>query len=76
MVNEKVKLNAFQYLLSKIKSKGKEINYTSLFRCQGYLLPNNFLSLNPNGPELPETLKVQGEGQMARTYMFSYLASP
>ena len=45
MVNEKVKLSAFQYLLSKIKSKGKEINYNSLFQCQGYLLPNNFLSL-------------------------------
>ena len=45
MVNEKVKLSAFQYLLSKIKSKGKEINYNSLFQCQAYLLPNNFLSL-------------------------------
>ena len=26
------------------------------------------------GPELPETLKVLGEGQMAHTYVFCYLA--
>ena len=25
--------------------------------------------LNPNGPELPETLKVLGEDQMARTFL-------
>ena len=32
--------------------------------------------VNPNGPELPETLKVQEEGQMARTYIFFYLTGP
>ena len=32
--------------------------------------------VNPNGPELPETLKVRGEGQMARNYIFSYLTGP
>ena len=32
--------------------------------------------LNPNGPELLETLKVRGEGQMARTSIFSFLAGP
>ena len=26
---------------------------------------------NPNGPEFPETLKLQGEGQMACTYISS-----
>ena len=46
LVNEKVRTSAFQYLLSKVKSKGKEINYRSLFQCQEYLLPNNFLTLN------------------------------
>ena len=33
-------------------------------------------AVNPNGPELPETLKVRGEDQMARTYMPPYLAGP
>ena len=36
MVNKKVKLSAFQYLLPKIKSKSKEINYYSLFQCQTF----------------------------------------
>ena len=45
LVNEKVKARAFNYLLSKVKSKGKEINYNNLFQCQGYLLPNNMLNL-------------------------------
>ena len=34
------------------------------------------LTINPNGPELPETLKVRGKGQMARTSLFSVLAGP
>ena len=34
------------------------------------------MGLNPNGPELLETLKVRGEGQMARTSIFSFLAGP
>ena len=34
------------------------------------------LVLNPNGPELPETLKVRGEGQMARTSIVFFLAGP
>ena len=36
---------AYQYLLSKIKSKGKEINYRNNLKCQEYLLPNNILAL-------------------------------
>ena len=34
--------------------------------CVGKCVHQN-LNLNPNGPELPETLKVWGEGQMAPT---------
>jgi hypothetical protein len=45
LVNEQVKARAFNYLLSKVKSKGKEINYNNLFQCQGYLLPNTLLNL-------------------------------
>ena len=45
LVNEQVVSSAFKYLLSKIKSKGKEIDYYNIFQCQGYLLPNTFLTL-------------------------------
>ena len=35
-----------KYLLSNIKSKGKEIKYSKNLECQGYLLPNNFLTVH------------------------------
>ena len=44
-VMKKVKSIAFQYLLSQIKSKGQEIEYGQKLECQGYLLPNNILTL-------------------------------
>ena len=43
-VNLKIRNAAFTYLLSKIKSKGCEINYDKL-SCQPYLLPNSELKL-------------------------------
>ena len=46
IVKTKVKKYAFKYLLSKIKSKGKEIKYNSYFECQGYLKPNSILTLH------------------------------
>ena len=45
LVNDKVMSSAFKYLLSKVKSEGKEIEYKNIFQCQGYLLPNTFLTL-------------------------------
>ena len=36
----------------------------------------NAKELHPNGTELPETLKVRGEGQMARTSIVCFLAGP
>jgi hypothetical protein len=44
-VMKKVNIIAFQYLLSRIKSKGQEIKYGQKLECQGYLLPNNILTL-------------------------------
>ena len=37
-VDNKVKKAALKYLLSKQKSKGKEIVYVNKLECQGYLL--------------------------------------
>ena len=45
VVDSKVKKIAVQYLKSKMKSKGKEIQYGNNLMCQGYLLPNSFLTL-------------------------------
>ena len=45
LVNTKVKIVAFKYLLSKVKSKGKEIVYQKDLQCQTYLLPNNILTI-------------------------------
>ena len=45
LVDSKVKKVTVQYLKSKIKSKGKEIQYGNSLMCQGYLLPNSFLTL-------------------------------
>ena len=45
MVESKIKVAAFIYLKSKIKSKGKEINYGDQLTCQNYLLPNTILTL-------------------------------
>ena len=42
---KKIRICAFQYLLSKIKSKGKEIVYKKNLQCQTYLLPNNILTV-------------------------------
>jgi hypothetical protein len=44
IVSKKTKHYAFQYLLEKIKSKGKEIEYGSELKCQTYLLPNGILT--------------------------------
>ena len=44
-VQSKVRKAALKYLLSKRKSKGKEIVYGSTLECQGYLLPSNILTL-------------------------------
>ena len=44
-VDNKVKKAALKYLLSKQKSKGKEIVYGNTLECQGYLLLNNILKL-------------------------------
>ena len=45
LVRKKVNILAFKYLLSKIKSKGKEICYKKDLQCQTYLLPNNILTV-------------------------------
>ena len=45
LVNKKVKILAFKYLLSKVKSKGKEITYQKGLQCQTYLLANNVLTI-------------------------------
>ena len=45
IVHNKVKKVAAQYLLSKIKSKGKEIPYRKKFKCQAYLLQNSILTV-------------------------------
>ena len=44
IVDSKIKIAAFKYLKSNIKSKGKEINYGDQLRCQSYLLPNQILT--------------------------------
>ena len=46
IVDTQVKSVAMKYLLSNIKSKGKEIKYSKNLECQGYLLPNNFLTVH------------------------------
>ena len=40
-----MKILAFKYLLSKVKSKGKEITYQKGLQCQTYLLANNVLTI-------------------------------
>ena len=44
-MKKNVKDSVFWYLVSRIKSKGKEIKYKSDFECQAYLKPNNILTL-------------------------------
>ena len=44
IVDSKIKIAAFIYLKSKIKSKGKEIIYGDQLTCQNYLLPNTILT--------------------------------
>ena len=44
IVNTQVLKASFKYLLSKIKSKGKEINYGSELKCQQYLKPKSILT--------------------------------
>ena len=46
LVETKINSMAFQYLTSKIKSKGSEINYGKYLKCQQYLLPNSFLTID------------------------------
>ena len=43
-MNKQVLKASFKYLLSKIKSKGKEINYGNELKCQQYLKPNSILT--------------------------------
>ena len=45
IVKKKVRTAAFEYLVKKIKSKGKKIKYKSDFECQAYLKPNKMLTL-------------------------------
>ena len=45
IVDKKVKSAALKYLISKVKSKGKEIKFSEHLECQGYLLPNNILTV-------------------------------
>jgi hypothetical protein len=45
IVNKQVQKASFKYLLSKVKSKGKEIRYGTVLKCQGYLMPNSILTL-------------------------------
>ena len=45
IVDRQVKKASLEYILSKIKSKGKEIMYGSTLKCQGYLMPNSILTL-------------------------------
>ena len=44
IVNEKVQAAALKYLMLKVKSKGKGINYKNSLSCQKYLQPNKILS--------------------------------
>ena len=44
IVKNNTKEVAFQFHLSKVKSKGKEIGYGSELKCQKYLLPNRILT--------------------------------
>ena len=44
-LKKKVKTLALKYLLSKIKSKGKEIVLRKNLQCQIYLLPNKVLTI-------------------------------
>ena len=44
IVKKKSEGVAFKYLLRKIKSKGKEIDFGSELKCQKYLLPNRILT--------------------------------
>ena len=45
IVNKQVNESSFRYLLSQIKSKGKEINYSKELKCQEYLKPNSILTI-------------------------------
>ena len=44
IVKKKYEELAFKYLLRKIKSKGKYIDFGSELRCQKYFLPNIILT--------------------------------
>ena len=46
LVRKKVRICAFQCLLSKIKSKGMEIVYKKNLQCQTYLLAKNILTFH------------------------------
>ena len=46
IVQSKIRIAAFEYLKTKIKSKGKEINYGDQISCQNYLLPNQVLTFD------------------------------
>ena len=43
-VRKNIKNEAFKYLLNKIKSKGKEIDYGDQLKGQRYLQPNQILT--------------------------------
>ena len=46
IVDKKGKSAACKYLISKVKSKGKEIKFSEYLECQGYLIPNNILTVH------------------------------
>ena len=55
IVDKKVKSAALKYLISKLNSKGKEKKFSEHLECQGYLLPNNILTVH-------EQRKLDGVG--------------
>ena len=44
LVLEKIKVASLKYLIDKIKSKGREIDYGNILTCQSYLRPNSILT--------------------------------
>ena len=44
IVNKQVLKASLKYLLSIIKSEGKEINYGNELKCQQYIKPNSILT--------------------------------
>ena len=45
LLNKKINIVAFRYLILKVKSKEREIVYQKILQCQTYLMPNNILRI-------------------------------